>query len=304
VFDSYKNKIAEEIADKVAKNIRNEIDELRQNLASDVEKICAENISAMSSSFAERLSLTNSSIGERLSLINSFLGKSISSINASMAERFISLSEAMENRLVSINSSLDDRIAAAKAALEERFSATSELEYGDLSLVELSLKESLSSMGCSLDERLAEVEERLQQSLRHERRSQMALESILETQNKTLEALGRQEISPPIEALMSLAENFALTRLAEPNTSDSILYNKLSKLMDCFDLALVSEIGVQFDHDKHEACGARYEPDSPDGAVLEIVRPGFLMKGTVLRYATVIVNRHDYTLPVDSENIT
>ena len=64
--------------------------------------------------------------------------------------------------------------------------------------------------------------------------------------------------------------------------------------MDCFDLTLVSERGVDFDSEKHEACGARCAPDHRDGSVLEIVRPGFLLRGKVLRCATVVVNRHDY----------
>ena len=158
--------------------------------------------------------------------------------------------------------------------------------------------EYISAMSSSFAERLSMVnsslEEQMQQSLRYERRRQMALESILENQDKTLQALEHQEITPPIEALTSLAENFALTRLAKPDTPEStILYDKLINLMNCFDLTLVSETGVNFDPEKHEACGARCVQDSQDGTVLEIVRPGFLLRGKVLRCATVVVNRHD-----------
>ena len=146
-----------------------------------------------------------------------------------------------------------------------------------------------------LKQNLAGVEEQMQQNLRQERRRQMALESILENQDKILQALERQEVSPPLEALMSLAENFTLTYLSEPDTPESaILFNKLSNFMDCFDLALVSETGVSFDPEKHEACEARCVPDRRDGEVLEIVRPGFLLRGKVLRCATVVVNRHEY----------
>ena len=140
-----------------------------------------------------------------------------------------------------------------------------------------------------LEARIAGVEEQMQQSLRHERRRQIALESVLET----LRALERKEASPTREALMSLAENLALTRLAaRDNPEIDILYSKLTNLMRCFDLALISDIGVPFDPEIHEACGARCEPAFEDGSILEIVRPGFLLRDEVLRCATVIVNRH------------
>ena len=83
----------------------------------------------------------------------------------------------------------------------------------------------------------------------------------------------------------------------------SILYRKLTGLMDCFHLTLISELGVDFDSEKHEACGSRCVWDCKDGSILEIVRPGFLLRGRVLRYATVIVNRHDYSSINDNNSI-
>jgi molecular chaperone GrpE len=154
------------------------------------------------------------------------------------------------------------------------------------------LEDHLASMNSSLEDRLAGLEEKMQQSLRQGRRRQMALESLLENQNRTLELLGGSKTSPPLDAIMALAENFALTRLAEPETPTStILYDKLSNLMDCFDLSLIAEVGVPFDPEKHEACGTNWNSSLPENVVLEVIRPGFLLKNEVLRYATVIVNR-------------
>jgi molecular chaperone GrpE len=164
-----------------------------------------------------------------------------------------------------------------------------------LSLIEPSLRENMSLMEDMMNERLEELEKQMLQSLRQERRRQMALESILESQNRILKIIEPQEISPTLEALISLAENLALTRHAEQIEPESdILFNKLSNLMDCFDLTLVSETGVLFDPEKHEACAARCVWEHQDGLVLEIIRPGFLLRDKVLRYATVVVNRHVY----------
>jgi len=158
-----------------------------------------------------------------------------------------------------------------------------------------SFAEHLSVVNSSLSKKISELEEQIQQNLRQERRQQMMLESIIENQHKTLEMLENREISPPMEALMSLAENLALTHLAAPDTPElSILYSKLSSLMECYGLSLISEADVDFDSEKHEACGARCVPYQRDGSVLEIVRPGFMLRGKVLRCATVVVNRHDF----------
>ena len=119
----------------------------------------------------------------------------------------------------------------------------------------------------------------------------MALEPLLENQNKILEKL---QPSPPLEALVSLAENLALTCLARPADKEfSILQNKLTGLLACFGLSLAIDEGSPFDPARHEACAARCNRARPEDSVLEIVRPGFLLKGKVLRCATVAVNRYD-----------
>lgn len=144
----------------------------------------------------------------------------------------------------------------------------------------------------SLEERLALLEELLQQSQRQERRRQMALESLLESQTQTLEALARLELSPPLEALMALSETLALAYLTQPKTPESaIQYKKLEALLACYGLTLLDEVRVAFDPARHEACQARCDPCHPEDVVLEVVRPGFLLRDKVLRFATVVVNR-------------
>ena len=139
--------------------------------------------------------------------------------------------------------------------------------------------------------RLAALEEALQDARRQERRRQMALETLLENQNGMLEILRRLE-GPDLDALMSFAENFALVRAAGLETPESaVLSVKLERLLERFGLALLEDRGAAFDADRHEACQARCEPDRPDNVVLEVVRPGFMRDGRVLRPATVVVNR-------------
>jgi molecular chaperone GrpE (heat shock protein) len=164
-----------------------------------------------------------------------------------------------------------------------------------------SFEDSIASLGArlnSLTERFSGADEKEEQTQRQERRRQMALETILENQGKILEKL---ESRPPLEALEALAENLTLACLARPGDREfSILYRKLVDLLACFELSPILDEGDRFDPERHEACAARCNIVYPEDSVLEVVRPGFLLKGKVLRCATVVVNRYD-AKPEDGE---
>jgi molecular chaperone GrpE len=158
----------------------------------------------------------------------------------------------------------------------------------------VSVNASNSSLISSLADRMGALEEQIQQAQRQERRRQMAIESLLENQGKILEAQERMETPPPMEAITALADNLALACLSKPEDPASpILYGKLTDLLACYGLSLVTDVGSAFDPERHEACAARRNSARPEDTVLEVVRPGFLSKGKVLRYATVVVNRYD-----------
>ncbi|MDR1133675.1 MAG: nucleotide exchange factor GrpE [Synergistaceae bacterium] len=142
-------------------------------------------------------------------------------------------------------------------------------------------------------DRLDGVDERLQQSIRQERRNQAALESVFENQKAELTMLRsiRNE-SKALKALMTFAESFVLWYQSQPDSPEfQVLRAKLAALLDLFGLEILAEAGVHFDPSFHEACAARFDPDKPEGCVLEVVRPGFVSGGEILRYASVVVNR-------------
>lgn len=49
--------------------------------------------------------------------------------------------------------------------------------------------------------------------------------------------------------------------------------------------------GERFDPERHEAAGVRPSDDQPDGAILDVVRPGYAINDRVLRPAQVVVAR-------------
>jgi molecular chaperone GrpE (heat shock protein) len=314
--------------DKLRQAIASDVEAICSTAMASLSASLAERLSLLNTSWNERLSLLNSSLGERLGLINAALERQLSetsvtleshltSTNASLGNRMDTTGAVLEKQISLVNTSVEERLSALRTSLDERLSSmiativslddrlnerlsatsaslaesASSLEQ-PLTLMGASLEDRLSLLSASVEDHLGELEEQMQQSLRQERRRQMALESMLETQNKTLEILDRPEMSPPLEALMALAENFILAHMAEPDTPTSeVLRGKLSDLMACFDLSAIAETEVAFDPAIHEACGANCDPSRPENSVLTIVRPGFFLRDKVLRCATVVVNR-------------
>jgi molecular chaperone GrpE len=153
----------------------------------------------------------------------------------------------------------------------------------------------LSELAGSLETRLTGLDERLRNAERRERRSQVALENMLDQHESMLAYLQKMyNSSPPAQAAISFAEAFASWRQASPDSPEmEILSRRLNILLEQFGLELIADLGVPFNPERHEACHVRFEPDVPINNVLEIVRAGFLSHGRVLRYASVIVNRPD-----------
>ena len=155
------------------------------------------------------------------------------------------------------------------------------------------LASALSELADSLEKRLADVDERLRNVERQERRSQSALENMLDQHESMLAYLQKMyNASPPTQAAISFAEAFAAWRQVAPDTAEKeVLSRRLDVLLEQFGLELIADPGVPFNPERHEACHVRFEQDVPINSVLEIVRAGFLSHGRVLRYASVIVNR-------------
>ncbi|MDR1472117.1 MAG: nucleotide exchange factor GrpE [Synergistaceae bacterium] len=148
-------------------------------------------------------------------------------------------------------------------------------------------------MEAYFSDRFEKIEEHLQQSIRQERRNQAALESVFENQKAELSMLRRiRDESGALKVLMNFAEGFALWRQSQPDAPEiRVLWMKLGAMLDHFGLTIEAEAWIPFDPSLHEACAVRFDPEAPDGHVLEVVRPGFSSDGEVLRYAAVVVNR-------------
>ena len=155
------------------------------------------------------------------------------------------------------------------------------------------IEESVKKIEEHLSRRFEELDERVQQSIRQERKNQAALGSVFENQQAELSILrAMRDESIALKSLMAFAENFALWSQSQPDSPEvRVLWAKLSALLEQFGLKILAEAGVPFDPSFHEACAVRFSPDVPEEHVLEVIRPGFLSAGEVLRCASVVINR-------------
>ncbi|MDR3203602.1 MAG: nucleotide exchange factor GrpE [Deltaproteobacteria bacterium] len=142
---------------------------------------------------------------------------------------------------------------------------------------------------------LSGMEEKFIQVGRSDRRQQAALANLLDNHEAIMTLLRQEKSSERIgERLMAFGETLLLWLYElEPSEETSILFNKFQALINEFGLeSFGAEVGEPFDPVVHEACHVDYNPALEDGAILELVRPGFRSKEGILRYALVVVNRH------------
>ncbi|MDD2454179.1 MAG: nucleotide exchange factor GrpE [Synergistales bacterium] len=153
------------------------------------------------------------------------------------------------------------------------------------------------------EERLKNIEEQIRLAQRQERQRQLALCTVAESSSAILESLRRMENeSLPFKSLLSFAESFLLALQEETESRDyGIIRAKFNALLEAYELASISETLVPFDPERHEACGSTTISGIPDGAVAQIVRPGFLHAGKVLRPAVVVVNRIQVPFEISRE---
>ena len=142
--------------------------------------------------------------------------------------------------------------------------------------------------------RVAALEEEMRQQRREMRRMRTALESLLGQQTgiaRTCALLqaGKEEA----KAVMDFAEAFVLRDLEvqDPGPEAQMLRDRLAETLKAFGLDLVAQPGVPFNPEVHQACGSESSDGLPDSAVARIVKPGFLLEGTPVRPAVVVVNR-------------
>lgn len=98
-----------------------------------------------------------------------------------------------------------------------------------------------------------------------------------------------------LEDLLPVIDNFRMgMQMAEQDTGSmiyigmSMVQKQLDDFLNSQGVELIpTEAGQMFDHNLHEAIMS--EPsDQPEGTILRVIRPGYMLKGRLLRAANVV----------------
>lgn len=98
-----------------------------------------------------------------------------------------------------------------------------------------------------------------------------------------------------LEDLLPVIDNFRMGMQMAGQDTGSMIYVGMSMVQKQLDDFLAgqgvelipTEVGQMFDHNLHEAIMS--EPsDQPEGTILRVIRPGYMLKGRLLRAANVV----------------
>lgn len=146
-----------------------------------------------------------------------------------------------------------------------------------------------------LPRRLESMEETLRRIRNYERRQGQVLDSLQHELSVKLDAaLKDKEDSLPMEKIRDFASGFALYYLQHSSGEDRSLehvWQSFQTMLQAVGMELILDQHAAFDSERHNSCDVRSLPEHPDGVVLEVIRPGFLVNGRVTRPADVVVNK-------------
>lgn len=102
-----------------------------------------------------------------------------------------------------------------------------------------------------------------------------------------------------LEELLPILDNFDMGMQAAKSDESSMIYIGMSMVQRQLEDFLSNQgitliaTNVPFDHNLHEAVSTEVTDASvPEGTILRVVRRGYMLKGKLLRPATVVVSRH------------
>lgn len=137
------------------------------------------------------------------------------------------------------------------------------------------------------------LEDRLRKLQKRERRQAQILEQMhYELGSKLDRVLAQQNRELPVDEIAACAENLAL--YCQHHPQDQALaqtWKKFTIMLDALGIELILDHQQSFDDTRHQVCDIRNDPQAPDNTVLEVVRPGLVVNGQIIRPAVVVVNR-------------
>lgn len=138
------------------------------------------------------------------------------------------------------------------------------------------------------------LEELLRGLQKRERRQAQAFERmLLELGSKIDNVQARLDAGQPMEAISDFAESFALYYLRNHDRDESLkhVWSRFCSMLEEFSMELILDLHRPFDDTRHQACDTRHDDNHPENSILEVVRPGLIARGRIIRPAVVVISR-------------
>ncbi len=93
---------------------------------------------------------------------------------------------------------------------------------------------------------------------------------------------------PPIERLAA-----AVAAMSQWHDGQQLIYERLMTVLHTAGVRRIESTGHSFDPARHRAVAIQQRADLPAGTIVSEERKGYMLGGRILRYAEVIVSRHE-----------
>lgn len=165
-----------------------------------------------------------------------------------------------------------------------------------LELVRENMHQSVQAMGQEVRSDIVRMDESLRKVATQVRRQGMSLEMLKESQEQKLNAvhaLVAEQWAKAQGPLLTFAEAFVIHAARHQENDESLrqVAGKFFAFLELQGIEVIWDQDEPFNDARHQVCDTRWDPSQSEGVVLEVVRPGFLIRGVPRPPALVIVNK-------------
>ena len=150
----------------------------------------------------------------------------------------------------------------------------------------------------TIEEQLEEAKARAHENYQNYLRSVAALDTYKRRVIREKDDLRQYALSGLLESVLPVYDNMALGLMsAEQDSDPKVVVQGIQMVLAQFKSVLeengIEEIvpakGAAFDHNHHEAVQSQPSSEVEEGAILQLIRKGFMLNGRLVRPATVSV---------------
>jgi molecular chaperone GrpE len=152
----------------------------------------------------------------------------------------------------------------------------------------------------SIKEALADEKKRSADYLDRLKYMQAELENLQKRTKKEIEEIIERASERLISRLLVVVDDMEIAVRASPKVEDpqavrsgfELVLKKMREILKDEGLERIEAVGSKFDPSVHEAANQIPREDTPEGHVVEELRPGYMFKGRVLRPSIVVVSKN------------